>query len=727
MVETFRIAAYTRISVDTELDKENTSIENQKSIIGDYCRAYFPTSTVDYFEDRDHSGYTFEQRPGYMELRPKLLTHEYDILIVKDLSRFSRRTGKGLSEFEDLAESGIRIVSIGESVDYPVKKDDWMKIKLYFFVNEMPVTDTSAKVSRVISNRQSKGEWICAVPYGYYFINTKNMVFDVDEEAAAVVKKVFELYLEGWGYKRIANWLTDRHIPTPRMREKAKAEAAGKEYRKAVKTQWSIVTVSEMLTNDFYIGTLRQRKHRRKTINGSDTVLDETEHIVFENNHTPIIDFRTFAAVRQQMKLRTKDNYRGIKKYDNTYSGFLFCGDCGEHMFSLSRKNLKEAYTCGSYHRRGLAGCTSHYIRADVLDGIVKNFIRKVRDNSQNMIKVLENQIKNEPQVAEDGMTAVIQLDDLIAEEKKQLKIAMSQKTRDLSRPNANVAVLEQTYDELISDITNRIEGLENQKYMAADNRNTMIRANRVAKTVIEIFNDILEKDKLDRTDLNLIIDRIIIYDDHIDVMLLDDVDEILSTGMITEEAANFKYDVENIEKAAFAAVQSSVHRSDKVFDVNVISYGDPLEIYTDREGEVIFKKYSPIGELNTFAMQYAETLYRTGELSVVITDRDGIIAYAGVPKKDYQDRRISPDMENIIENRSFYVYRRGDKKIGVTVDGSNEYYASCVMPIITEGDIIGSVASLRSGTEEYSSERSDTEEKLIRTAAMFLSKQLES
>ena len=96
MVERFRIAAYTRISVDLELDRDNTSIENQKAIIDEYCRLHFPTSTVDYFEDRDKSGYTFEQRPDYMRMRELLLNHEYDILIIKDLSRFSRRTGKGL-------------------------------------------------------------------------------------------------------------------------------------------------------------------------------------------------------------------------------------------------------------------------------------------------------------------------------------------------------------------------------------------------------------------------------------------------------------------------------------------------------------------------------------------------------------------------------------------------------------------------------------------------------
>ena len=161
MSQKYRIAAYTRISVDLELDRNNTSIENQKAIIHDYCRLHFPTSTVDYYEDRDKSGYSFDKRPSYFDaLRPKLMRGEYDILIMKDLSRFSRRTGEGLAEFEKLAENGLRIIAIGDGIDfYQDHTDDWMKIKLYFFVNEMPVTDASKKVSAVIANRQSKGEW----------------------------------------------------------------------------------------------------------------------------------------------------------------------------------------------------------------------------------------------------------------------------------------------------------------------------------------------------------------------------------------------------------------------------------------------------------------------------------------------------------------------------------------------------------------------------------------
>ena len=160
MTERFEIAGYCRISVDDELDKDNTSIENQKSIIEDYVKRTFPGSHLTFYEDRDRSGYTFEQRENYMKMRELLMAHQYDILIVKDLSRFSRRNGRGLVELEDLRDAGVRIIAIGDSIDYPTN-DDWMRIQIYFFVNEMPVTDTSKKVKNVIKRRQEEGKWIC--------------------------------------------------------------------------------------------------------------------------------------------------------------------------------------------------------------------------------------------------------------------------------------------------------------------------------------------------------------------------------------------------------------------------------------------------------------------------------------------------------------------------------------------------------------------------------------
>ncbi len=158
------------------------------------------------------------------------------------------------------------------------------------------------------------------------------------------------------------------------------------------------------------------------------------------------------------------------------------------------------------------------------------------------------------------------------------------------------------------------------------------------------------------------------------------------------------------------------------------IREGDPLEIYTDREGEVIFKKYSPIGELSSFAAQYADTLYKTCNMSVVITDRDAVIASAGVSKKEYNEKRISDSAEKIIESRNLYFHREGAEKLSLLADGGN-HFISCAMPIISEGDIIGCVVSLTDDSKEKGSDRlsSELESKLILAAAGFLGKQLES
>lgn len=161
------------------------------------------------------------------------------------------------------------------------------------------------------------------------------------------------------------------------------------------------------------------------------------------------------------------------------------------------------------------------------------------------------------------------------------------------------------------------------------------------------------------------------------------------------------------------------------------IREGDPLEIYTDREGEVIFKKYSPIGELAAFAGQYAETLHKTCSLAVVICDRDAVIACSGVPRKEYVDKSLSDELEAIIEGRTLYMWHEGGRRLPVIADSDN-HFLSCAMPIISEGDIIGCVASV-AAVGAPGSDRphellgSEVESKLIQTAASFLGKQLES
>ena len=157
------------------------------------------------------------------------------------------------------------------------------------------------------------------------------------------------------------------------------------------------------------------------------------------------------------------------------------------------------------------------------------------------------------------------------------------------------------------------------------------------------------------------------------------------------------------------------------------IREGDPLEIYTDREGEVIFKKYSPIGELQAFAAEYADALQKSASIPIFICDRDDIIAVSGASKKEYMDRRISKGLEEIVESRSLYVRGAGKETVAVTSDGGS-HYVNCAMPILSEGDVVGCVISAQQFDAPKTSKISEeTESKLIQTAGMFLGKQMES
>ena len=150
------------------------------------------------------------------------------------------------------------------------------------------------------------------------------------------------------------------------------------------------------------------------------------------------------------------------------------------------------------------------------------------------------------------------------------------------------------------------------------------------------------------------------------------------------------------------------------------IREGDPLEIFTDHDGEVIFKKYSPIGELFNFASSYCETLHKSCGMTVLVCDRDSIIACAGLPKKEFMDQKLPRDMERLVERRQLFCHRKGEALIDVGKAGA---YISALMPILLDGDIIGAVCSIT----EDDSEPGDLEVKLVQTAAAFLAKQLES
>ena len=722
MIEKFDIAGYCRISVDEELNRDNTSIENQKAIIADFVKQKFPGSTLTFYEDRDRSGYTFEQRENYQTMRRELVSHKKDILIVKDFSRFSRRNSRGLVELEDLRDAGVRIISIGENVDFP-NDDDWLKIQFTFIINEMPVTDTSKKVKTVIKRRQQDGKWICAAPYGY--IVNKKQEFEIVPTEAEIVRRIFQLYIDGWGYKKIANQLTDEGVPTPRMAERDRKEAAGEDYRRMVKPAWAIVTVQGIIDNDFYIGTLRQGKYTRKKINGKEVKRDELEHIVLEHHHQEIIDYRTFATARALRESRSTAHYRGQKKYDNVYSGFLECGDCGSPMFAMSRRDIKDAYRCGEYHKRGLKACTSHHIRVDKLDELLKIYVQKVKDNSAAMLDRLNADLEKEAEDVAETEQSAANLEAVLADLQEELKATKRQRIRDIMKHPEREETLEETYDELEGDLLHRMEGIQNQIAMTVDKRNTIIQVNRTAKTAMEVFDDILSKPKLDRNDLQLIIQKIRVYKDHIEVQLQADVDSILRSGILPEEKPEAVAAMAPVSDHPYEIqiTQESGKHADKIFTVKVISNGDPLEIYTDKDGGVIFKKYSLMGGLVDFAGQLCETLNRTTGQVTVITDRDSCIAVAGVPRRELAEKAISPQMERLMEGRQVYQYKPGEETVPLCAD-SEKYSLCTAAPILSEGDVLGCVVFAGTGDKLTGGE---VEYKLAQSIAGFLGRHMES
>ena len=715
MKESFSIGGYCRISVDEELDRENTSIENQKAIIEDFVKQRFPDASLTFFTDRDRSGYTFEQREGYQVLRRELLAHHLDILIIKDFSRFSRRNSRGLVELEDLRDAGVRIISIGDNVDFP-GDDDWLKIQFQFLINEMPVTDASKKVRSVIRRRQSDGKWICAVPYGYIIRNGKTIEVEIEDTAAETVRTVFDLYNAGWGYKKIAGHLTELHIPTPRTAERVRREAQGEECRRRVRPEWSIATIEGILCNDFYIGTLRQGKYGRKKINGANIKRNESEQIVFEDHHQPIINSRCFALAQEQRRKRSKINYRGIRINDNVYSGFLFCGDCGSPMFAMGRRDLRPAYLCGSYHKRGLAGCTSHHTRVDVLDKLLKLYLARIREGSAEMLEQLQSALCDESEKEDAGnVDAVDALNKQAAELLEDFKATKRQKIRDIARNPGQTEWIEETYDELEAELTTRIEGVRNQLIIAEDRVHAFGRAKRTAQTALELFDAVLRKEKLDKRDVELLIERIAIFEDHMEIKLRQDIDALLPLAALTKEKDG--------PLPPDSLLQTSARRPDKILPVHVVSEGDPLEIYTEKDGEVIFKKYSPMGELSEFASQICDSLHKATNCVTVVCDRDSVIAVSGASKRELAEKRVSAEVEQIMEARSVYRPEQGAPALPL-VEGDPKYIISVAAPILSEGDILGCIAFV---APPNSPPAGDLEFKLAQTVACFLGRQLES
>lgn len=361
-----------------------------------------------------------------------------------------------------------------------------------------------------------------------------------------------------------------------------------------------------------------------------------------------------------------------------------------------------------------------------MLDELLKSFVQKVRDNSEAMLKQLQESIDKEQKETSSSKTVVEVLLQRIEDIKTELKFLSRQHVKDIAKHPEREDMLEEVYQEQVDDLMQQIEGFRNQIQLATDKHNAIISMNRTAKTVMEVFDTIINKDSLTKADVDFILDRIDVYTDHIDIKLKADIDTLLRTGVPEElqfETAGAVQNFNQGTKKADNLTPIAQIRTSKgeILSVNVISEGDPLEIYTNSDGEVIFKKYSAIGELSENAAQVADIMRGLAGCPVVVFDRDHVVATSGVTKREFQERRVSPELEELMEQRRQY-FSDGNGETLCPVEGMSQP-SLAASPILSAGDVTGAVAFLSSDHKQSATE---LQRSLVTAAAQFLGRQVE-
>lgn len=504
---------YVRLSRDD--DKRNyVSIENQKLIIHQYASER--NIIIDrWYEDDGVSGYIFD-RPGFNELI-RDLDKDIETVFVKDFSRLGRHNAKVLLLLDEFREREKHLIVIDDNYDSYSSDDDTIGIKTWY--NERYVKDTSKKIRRAIRARQKDGTLLTQPPFGYIRNENNPKLLEIMPKEATHIKMVYELYLNGSGYRKIANYLTDLGIPTPSMVRHELEAAKGRPTNRQIVDHWSDGMVKDLLTNDFYIGTFRLRKRTRTTIHGKDKRVPKDEQYVFENHHPAIIDKMTFELVQDMKAKRSKNNYRGSRgewlgsEIPNPFGSCLFCKDCSTRLTPIVRKTSsgeRKYYICSKYNTKGSRYCSkAHLIEEQDLMNDVITYVRLCRDTLCEVIATYDmKDFESEKKSVEDKRT---ELQTAISTQKKQLKALFAQKIKDLSVNPDNEELITETYEGLQNDILVRIHSLQLQLQKQKDTRSKTPAITKDAPTALDVIDEIIENAALTRKDMEILVEKIVV------------------------------------------------------------------------------------------------------------------------------------------------------------------------------------------------------------------------
>ena len=373
---------YERLSRDDELQGESNSISHQKQMLEEFARRNgLPNPT--HFTDDGVSGTRFD-RPGFLAMMEEVEAGRVEAIVIKDMSRLGRDYLKVGQVMEILRQRGVRLIAINDGVDSLKGDDDFTPFRN--IMNEFYARDTSRKIRSVFKSKGMSGKHLTGtVIYGYLW-DEKREHWLVDEEAAAVVRHIFALAMEGYGPYQIATKLSEEKIEMPAVHLARYGEGVNKNKAFADIYRWSASTVVEILKKQEYLGHTVNFKTRKHFKDKKSHYVDESEWTIFENTHEAIIDQKTFDNV-QRIRGNARRYPDGFGE-SHPLTGLMYCADCGGKMYVHRTYNGKRVpqYTCGQYGKYPIGSLcpTQHRIKAEAVLTLIADMLRAIAEYSRN-------------------------------------------------------------------------------------------------------------------------------------------------------------------------------------------------------------------------------------------------------------------------------------------------------------------------------------------------------
>ncbi|MFR5047380.1 MAG: recombinase family protein [Faecalispora sporosphaeroides] len=371
----WKLAQYIRLSKeDINRGKDDSnSVTNQKALLDDYYQQHIDEfeSTQPPYVDDGYTG-TDTNRDSFQRLLSDIYAKKVNCVIVKDLSRLSRNYTDAGSLIENLfVQMNVRFISLTEGIDSYLNPDSISNliVPITNVINDNFCYQTSKKIRQVFDMKRRNGEFIGGfAAYGYKKNPKDKNALIVDEEAAEIVKNIYEWFLDGMSKNAIVHNLNDRGILCPSEYKKSK----GLNYQNPSGSErplWSAKTVSDILKNRLYVGDMVQGRQRVKSYKiHTQEQVPENEWYIVQNTHEPIIERPIFEKVQELLKRDTRTAPQKKKLY--LFSGFLRCADCGK---AMSRSQVKGTvyYFCRTYKDQSKTACTKHSVKHNRLEAAV--------------------------------------------------------------------------------------------------------------------------------------------------------------------------------------------------------------------------------------------------------------------------------------------------------------------------------------------------------------------